>query len=112
MLSGVRGGGGLHEGQLVLIPFRSLLRQAMVTSFSMRRAVQSLLLSIQHFLCQSRRPPLPCKTHIPFEDALKDDSGEAVVARDKPEPREFPSLESCHESFPWTHKSLISLSVK
>ena len=26
------------------------------------------------------------------------------MACDMPEPRKFPSLDSCHKRFPWTHK--------
>ena len=37
------------------IPFQSFLQEAIVDSSDMDRAVHSLMLSIQHFLCRPRR---------------------------------------------------------
>ena len=34
---------------------------------------------------------------------MKNGFGEAVVAYDMPEPRKFPSLDSCRKGFLWTH---------
>ena len=47
-------------------------------------------MSIQQLLCQLRR-------------ALKDVFGEAVMARDMPEPCEFLSLDSCQKRFIGAH---------
>ena len=41
-----------------------------------------------------------------FQGALKDGSGEAVVACDMPEACKFPSLDSCQKRFLWTHKGV------
>ena len=49
------------------------------------------------FLCRPRRRP---------PGALKNGFGEAVVACDMPEPCKFPSLDSCQNRFPWTHKEV------
>ena len=38
--------------------------------------------------------------------AVKDGLGEAVVACDVPETREFPSPDSCQKRFLWTHKEV------
>ena len=54
------------------------------------RDVHSLMLSIQHFLCQPRRRPFR----------------EAVMARNMPESCKFPSLDSCQDRFLWTHKEV------
>ena len=43
---------------------------------------------------------------LTFQGALKDGFGEAVVACDMPEPRTFPSLDSCQKRFLWTHKQV------
>ena len=42
---------------------------------------------------------LPTITSPTLRGALKDCFGEAVVARDMPEPCKFPSLESCQKKF-------------
>ena len=39
--------------------------------------------------------PLPTTASLAFKDAPKDSFGEAVVARDMPEPCEYPSAERC-----------------
>ena len=39
-----------------------------------------------------------------LQDHLKDGFKEAVVAFNMPEPRKFPSLDSCQKKFLWTHK--------
>ena len=78
------------------ILFQSFLLEALVSSSGTGRDVHSLMLSIQHFLCRSRRRL--------FSKVLKDGFGEAVVACDMPEPCKFPSLDSCQKKFLWTHK--------
>ena len=62
----------------------------------MGRAIHSLMLSIQHFLCRPQ-----CLEH-----ALKDGFGEAVVASDMPEKCKFLSLDSCQMRFLQTHKEV------
>ena len=55
-----------------------------------------------------------CPSSIPLltmaspthQGALKDGSGEAVVAHDMPEPSEFLSLDSRQKRFLWTHKEV------
>ena len=39
--------------------------------------------------------PLPTTASLTLHGALKDGLGEAVMACDMPEPRKFPSLDSC-----------------
>ena len=39
---------------------------------------------------------------------LKDGYGEVFVACVMPEPCKFPSLDSCHKKFPWTHKEVAT----
>ena len=46
-----------HEGPFSRILFQSFLKEAFVSSFGMGRDVQSLMLYIQHFLCQPQRCP-------------------------------------------------------
>ena len=65
----------------------------------MDRDVYSLTLSILHFL-------LPTTASPPLKSALKDGFGEALVACDMPEPRKFPSLDSCQKRSLWTHKEV------
>ena len=60
-----------------------------MSSSGMGTDVQPLMLSIQHLLCQPRRRSPPRDT---------------VVECDMPEPRKFPSLDSCQKRFLWTHK--------
>ena len=50
--------------------------------------------------------PLPTTASPTLQGALKDGSGEAVVACDMPEPCEFPSPDSCQKRFLWTHKEI------
>ena len=54
------------------------------------------------------RPAFSSATAEPFnlQVALKDGFGEAVLARDMPEPCEFPSLDSCQKKFLWTPKKV------
>ena len=59
--------------------FRLFLREAIMSSSGMSR----------------RRPPPGCH---------KGGFGDAVVARGMPEPREFPSLDSCQKKFLWANK--------
>ena len=47
------------------------------------------------------QPPIPL-----LQGALKDGFGEAVVARDMPEPCKFPSLDSCQKRFLWTNNGV------
>ena len=44
------------------------------------------------------------------QGALKDGFGEAVVARDIPEPCKFPSLDSCQKRFLWAPKEVALAS--
>ena len=80
--------------------FKSFLREAVVGHSGMGRDVHSLTLLIQRFLCT---PPSPPSQHY---GALKDGFGEAVVARDIPEPCKFPCLDSCQKKLPWRHKEV------
>ena len=48
--------------------------------------------------------PLPTTASPTLQGALKDGFGVAVVACDTPEPCTFPSLDSSHKRFLWTHK--------
>ena len=41
-----------------------------------------------------------------LQGALKDGFGEAVVVCDMPEPCKFPSFDSYHKRFLWTHKEV------
>ena len=79
-----------ESAQIVFPPF---LQEALVSSFGVGKDVHSLTLSIQHFLCRPRRRP-------PSEVPPKDGSGEAVVARDMPEPWESPSHQQLQEEIP------------
>ena len=47
--------------------------------------------------------PLPTTVWPTRRAALGNGLREAVVACYMPEPRKFPSLDSCHKRFPWTH---------
>ena len=67
------------------ILFQSFLREAIVSSSGMGMIVHSFTLSIQRFLCRTTASPI-------LQVALKGGFGEAVVARDLPEPCEFLSL--------------------
>ena len=68
-----------------------------MSSFGMGRNVHSLTLSIPAF-------PLPTMASPTLQSAPKDGFEKAVVARDMPEPCEFPSLDSC-QNFLWAHKN-------
>ena len=50
--------------------------------------------------------PLPTTALPTLQSALKDGFGEAVVACNMPEPRKFPSLDSCQRRFLWTDKEV------
>ena len=50
--------------------------------------------------------PLPAAASPILQGALKDDLGEAVMARDMSEPSEFPSLDSCQKRFLWAHEEV------
>ena len=50
--------------------------------------------------------PLPATASSTHQCALKDGFGEAVVACHMPESCKFPSLDSCHKRFLWTHKEV------
>ena len=50
--------------------------------------------------------PLLTMASPTLQGALKDGSGEAVVAHDMPEPYKFPYLDSCQKRFLWTHKEV------
>ena len=76
-----------------ILLFQPFLLEAIVSSSGMCRDVHSVTLSIQHFLCRPRRRP-------PSEVPPKDGSGEAVVARDMPEPWESPSHQQLQEEIP------------
>ena len=49
---------------------------------------------------------MPIAASPNLQGAPKDGFGEAVVAFDMPEPREFPSLDSFQKRFLWTHKEV------
>ena len=50
--------------------------------------------------------PLPTMASTTLQGVLEDGFGEAVVACDMPEPRKFPSLDSCQKRFLWIHKDV------
>ena len=50
--------------------------------------------------------PLPTTASSTLRGALKDGFGEAVVACDMPDPRKFPSLDSCQKRFLRTQKEV------
>ena len=50
--------------------------------------------------------PLSNTASSTLQGALKDGSGETVVACDMPKPCKFPSLDSCQKRFLWTHKEV------
>ena len=50
--------------------------------------------------------PLPTTVSPTLRGAQEDSFGEAVVARDMPEPCKFLSLDSCQKRFLWTHKEV------
>ena len=70
-----------------------------VNSSCMGRDVHSLMLSIQHFLCQPQHCP-HCK--MPWRMVLERLS--SIMMWDIPEPCELPSLDSCQKRFLWTRK--------
>ena len=76
---------------------RIFLQEAVVSSSDVDRHVNSLTLSIQHFVCRPRRRT--------FSEVPRG-FGEAVVACDMPQPCTFPSLDSCRKRFLWTHKEV------
>ena len=76
--------------------FQSFLQEAILSSSGMGRDVNSLMLSIQHFLCQPQHR----------QGALEDEIGEAVVVCCVPKPCKFLSLDSCQRRFLWTHKEV------
>ena len=49
---------------------------------------------------------LPTNALIALQGALKDGFEEAAVARDRPEPCKFPSLDSCHNRFLSAYKEV------
>ena len=51
--------------------------------------------------------PLLTTASSTLQAALTDGFGEAVVARDLPEPCKFPSLSRCRNRFLWAHKEVI-----
>ena len=71
---------------------QSLPREAIVSSSGT---------DIDHPLFDVVHPafPLPTTASPTVQGALKDGFGEAVVARDMPEPCEFPSFDSCQKKF-------------
>ena len=50
--------------------------------------------------------PLPTTASPTLQGALKQGFGETVVACDMPEPRKFPSLDSCQKRFLQTHEEV------
>ena len=74
------------------ILFLSFLREVMVSSSEMGRDVHACRYPFRIFSTDH-----PSEVH-----ALKDGIGEAVVARDMPEPCEFPSLDNRQKVFPGT----------
>ena len=79
--------------------FQAFLREATVCNSAMVRDSHSVMLSIQYFLCRPRRRSI-------LQGVLTDGFGEAVVARDIPEPRDLQSLDSCQERSLWVHKEV------
>ena len=67
----------------------------------------------QHINTHIHTSPLPTTASPTLKSFMKGDFGEAVFACDMPEPCKFPSLDSCHKRFPWTHKEvdLVPYSV-
>ena len=51
---------------------------------------------------------LPATVSSTPQGALRNGFEEAVLARDKPKPSEFPSLDSCQKKFLWVHKEVYS----
>ena len=88
-----------NSAEILFPVFFFFLRKTFVSVSGMGRDVQSLMLSIQHFRSRPQHRP-------PSQGVLRDGLGEVVVACDMPEPREFPSLDSCQKRFPWTHKEI------
>ena len=79
------------------IRFQSFLWETAVSSSGMERD-ECPLFDVVH--------PLPTTASSTFKGALKNGFGEAVVARDMPEPCEFPFLDSSQKRFLWTHKEV------
>ena len=50
--------------------------------------------------------PLPATASSTLQVALTDGFGEANVGCDLPKTCKFPSLDSCHKRFLWTHKKI------
>ena len=74
------------------ILFQSFLQKALLSSSGMGRDVHSFDVVHPAF-------PLPTTTPPDLKRVLKDSFGEAVVACDMPEPRKFPSINSCQKRF-------------
>ena len=88
-------------------PFLPFLHEAIVNSSGMDRDAHSLTSSNQHYF------PLPTTASPTFQDAPEDVFGETGVARDTPEPREVPSLDSCQKRVLWAkiNTPLFQLSM-
>ena len=82
---------------------QSFLQKALVSSSDMCWDVHSLMLSIQHFLCQTT-------VSASLQGGLKDAFGEAVMACDMPKPCMFQSLHSCQN--PLVGCNLLFLQLK
>ena len=93
------GVGDMRDGLAEILP-QCLQMEPIVSSSGMGQGCPRFDDAHSHFLCRPQRLD-------PFvQDALKDDFGEAVLARDVPEPCEFASLDSCQKRIPWAHKEV------
>ena len=93
---GGRDGGGMRDHSAEIL-FESFLQEAPGARFGVGRDVHSLMLSIQHFLCRSRRRP---PSSVPWRTGF-------VVTCDMPEPYQFSSLDRCQKRFLWTHTEVV-----
>ena len=80
------------------ILFQSFLQEAVVSSSGTGRDVHSL----------TRPPRFSYADHGIVDPPRYPEGwfGEAFMARDTPQPREFPSLDSCQKMFAWAHKEV------
>ena len=98
------GSSGVHEDDSTEILFQPFLREDIMSrSYIGRDVIDSLALSIQHFLCRLRNTsPLPPPPPVCPERWFWG----AVVACGMSEPCEFPSLDRCQKRLLLAHKEV------
>ena len=76
---------------------QSFLQEALLSKSGMGRDVHDVVHPAY---------PLPTTASSTLYSALRDGFREVVVARDMPDPCEYPSLDSCQKRLLWTQKKI------